>query len=166
MLPPALGGLRVLRAAGPGASCTREYGKDQVVMRSPARRLNYTTSALSPSNSKIKKPRRGEMRLRRGQNRISPDDRREEPRDSPVAQRSGCPTSNARSLAQQGRKRSSGRYAWCFPSQRSQSVETRDCSQFILQCLHRRDNHLRCFPLHKAESRRSTCRLHVRKARP
>ena len=36
-----------------------------------------------------------------------------EPRDSPVAQRSGCPTSNARSLAQQGRKRSSGRYAGC-----------------------------------------------------
>jgi IS5 family transposase len=30
-----------------------------------------------------------------------------ESRDSPVAQRSGCPTSNARSLAQQGRKRSS-----------------------------------------------------------
>ena len=34
-------------------------------------------------------------------------------RDSPVAQRSGCSTSNARSLAQQGRKRSSGRYAGC-----------------------------------------------------
>ncbi len=30
-----------------------------------------------------------------------------ESQDSPVAQRSGCPTSNARSLAQQGRKRSS-----------------------------------------------------------
>ena len=26
------------RAAGPGPSCAREYGKDQVVMRSPARR--------------------------------------------------------------------------------------------------------------------------------
>ena len=42
MLPPALGGLRVLRAAGPRPSCTREYGKDQVVMRSPARHCNYT----------------------------------------------------------------------------------------------------------------------------
>ena len=40
------------------------------------------------------------------------------PRDSPVAQRSGCPTSNARSLAQQGRKRSSGRYAGCVESTR------------------------------------------------
>ena len=30
MLPSALGGLRVLRAAGPGSTCTREYGKDQL----------------------------------------------------------------------------------------------------------------------------------------
>ena len=31
------------RAAGPRPSSTREYGKDQVVMRSPARHENYTT---------------------------------------------------------------------------------------------------------------------------
>ena len=43
MLPPALGGLRVSRAAGPGPSCAREYGKDQIVMRFPARHENYTT---------------------------------------------------------------------------------------------------------------------------
>ena len=36
---------------------------------------------------------------------------------------------------------------------------------FILQYWRRRDNHLQCFQLHKAESRRSTSRLHVRKAR-
>ena len=30
MLPPALGGLRVLRAAGPGLFGSREYGKDQL----------------------------------------------------------------------------------------------------------------------------------------
>ena len=29
MLPPALGGLRVSRAAGPGSSSAREHGKDQ-----------------------------------------------------------------------------------------------------------------------------------------
>ena len=29
MLPPALGGLRVMRTAGPGPLRTREYGKDQ-----------------------------------------------------------------------------------------------------------------------------------------
>ncbi len=43
MSPPDLGGLRVSRAAGPGPSCAREYGKDQVVMQSPARHRNYTT---------------------------------------------------------------------------------------------------------------------------
>ena len=39
MLPPALGGLRVLRAAGPGPLRTREYVKDQstAVMLSQAR---------------------------------------------------------------------------------------------------------------------------------
>ena len=35
MLPPALGGLRVLRAASPGLSCTREYGKDQLPCSHP-----------------------------------------------------------------------------------------------------------------------------------
>ena len=59
------------------------------------------------------------------------------------------------------RAHNQARRFWKMPSRRSL-----DCSQFILQCLHRRDNHLRRFPLHKAESRRSTCRLHVRKARP
>ena len=43
MLPPALGGLRFRVPPAPGPSCTREYGKDQVVMRSPARHENYTT---------------------------------------------------------------------------------------------------------------------------
>ena len=55
MLPPALGGLRISHAAGPGPPCAREYGKDQVVMRSPAGHWNYTTFALSPSNRKNKK---------------------------------------------------------------------------------------------------------------
>ena len=62
MLPPALGGLRVLRAAGPRPSSAREYRKDQC-RAVPARRCNYTTSALSPSNREIKKSKRGEMRL-------------------------------------------------------------------------------------------------------
>jgi hypothetical protein len=64
MLPPALGGLRVLRAAGPRPSCTRDYRKDQC-RAVPARRCNYTTSALSPSNRKIKnQARRNEIMVR------------------------------------------------------------------------------------------------------
>ena len=67
MLPPALGGPRVLRAAVPGPSSAREYGKDQC-RAAPARRCNYITSALSPSNREIKKSKRGEMRLWCGRN--------------------------------------------------------------------------------------------------
>ena len=64
MLPPALGGLRVLRAAGPGPSCARDYRKDQC-RAVPARRCNYTTSALPPSNRKTKiKARRNEIMVR------------------------------------------------------------------------------------------------------
>ena len=44
-----------LRAAGPGPSSAREYGKDQVAMRSPARHRNYIQFSLSPSNSKQQK---------------------------------------------------------------------------------------------------------------
>ena len=86
MLPPALGGLRVLRAAVPGPSSAREHGKDQC-RAVPARRCNYTTSALSPSNRELKESKRGEMRLWCGRNCISPDDRREEPRSGRYA---GC----------------------------------------------------------------------------
>ena len=53
MLPPALGGLRVSRAAAPGPSCTREYGKDQVVMRSPARQEDYTTPRFQMASAAI-----------------------------------------------------------------------------------------------------------------
>ena len=49
MLPPALGGLRVLRAAGPELPCTREYGKDQARYRGGSARpstehVNYSKS--------------------------------------------------------------------------------------------------------------------------
>ena len=60
MLPPALGGLRVSRAAGPGPSSAREYGKDQGAMRSPAGHWNYTTFALSPSNRNLERRQDGD----------------------------------------------------------------------------------------------------------
>ena len=51
MLPPALGGLRVLRAAGPGPSCAREYGKDHARHRGRCARpsteqVNYSKMPL------------------------------------------------------------------------------------------------------------------------
>ena len=52
------------------------------------------------------------------------------------------------------------------PVANARILKSSGCCQFILQYWHRRDNHLRCFQLHKAESRRSTSRLYVRKARP
>ena len=42
MLPPALGGLRVSRAAGPGPLRAREYHKEQLAVRFPARQCYYT----------------------------------------------------------------------------------------------------------------------------
>ena len=51
MLPSALGGLKLSRAAGPGPSSAREYGKDQFVMQFPARHLNYTTPPLQMASA-------------------------------------------------------------------------------------------------------------------
>ena len=42
MLPPALGGLRVLRAADPRPSCTWEYVKDHAPQVFPLERRYYT----------------------------------------------------------------------------------------------------------------------------
>ena len=52
MLPPALGRLRFSRAAGPGPTRAREYGKITVA-RSPARRGNYTTQRLQRASAKF-----------------------------------------------------------------------------------------------------------------
>ena len=48
------GGLKLSRTAGPGSSAPGSMEKINVVLF-PATRCNYTTSALSPSNRKIKK---------------------------------------------------------------------------------------------------------------
>ena len=102
-----------MRAAGPGPTCARDYRKDQC-RAVPARRCNYTTSALSPSNRAIRKSKRGEMRLWCGRNRISPDDRREEPRSGHYAgcgfiaekrsARSAAPTRTARRICRVGKR--------------------------------------------------------------
>ena len=64
--------------AGSAFACRRSRAtlrpgvwKRSTALRFPARRCNYTTSALSPSNSKIKKSIREEIRLRCGRNRGS-----------------------------------------------------------------------------------------------
>jgi len=102
-----------LRAAVPGPSSAREHGKDQC-RAVPARRCNYTTSALSPSNRELKESKRGEMRLWCGRNCISPDDRREEPRSGRYAgcrfaagkrsARSAAPTRTARHICRVGKR--------------------------------------------------------------
>ena len=51
MLPPALGGLRVLRAAGPGPSYAREYVKDHArhrggFARPSTEQVNYSKMPL------------------------------------------------------------------------------------------------------------------------
>ena len=48
---PPLADFSVPRAAGPGPSCAREYGKDQYVMRSPARQENYNTPPLQMASA-------------------------------------------------------------------------------------------------------------------
>jgi len=68
MLPPALGGLRVLRAAGPEPSCSREYGKDQLPCGHPQGTRIILHSLFRRQIAKIKNQVL-EMRLRRGRNR-------------------------------------------------------------------------------------------------
>ena len=68
MLPPALGGLRVSRAAGPGPPCTREYGKDQLPCGFPQDGEIILHPPFRRQIANIKK-QDGEIRLRRERNR-------------------------------------------------------------------------------------------------